>query len=75
MCSLKGYDICYYFDKITIEPHFCRCTDCGGGMTLDEACEVVAKHFDEEARAMREKKHVMLMEYVNEDGSEYRGED
>lgn len=64
MCDMKGYSVIFGSDKVWIEPHFCRCPDCGGGMTLDEACEIVAQHFEEEAKAMRDKTHIMVIEYV-----------
>ena len=67
---MTGYSVCHDFDKVWIEQHFCRRPDCGGGMTLDEACEMVAKHFEQQAKDMREKKHLMLYDFVKEGGTE-----
>ena len=75
MCSYKGYDIHYYFDKVSIEPHFCRCPDCGGGLTLDAACEIVAQYFEDQAKAVREHRHPMLVEYVDDNGEEWHEQD
>jgi hypothetical protein len=59
---MTGYQVCYSYDKVWIEAHLCRRPDCEGGMTLDEACEMVAKHFEQQAKAVREKKHAMVLE-------------
>lgn len=72
MRDMTGYSVCYSAERIWIEPHFCRTPDCGGRLTLDEACEMVARHFEAEAKAVREHKHVMLCDFVDEDGKEWQ---
>jgi hypothetical protein len=47
MCNCKGYDIAYYPEYITVEPHFCRLLDdCGHtDNTLEEAADEVASAY------------------------------
>jgi hypothetical protein len=40
MCDLEGFDLEFGphgILDIKIVPHFCRCIDCGGGMSFEEA--------------------------------------
>ena len=51
MCNCKGWDIAYYSDEVTVEPHFCRLIDdCGSrDNTLEEAADEVASVYAERA--------------------------
>lgn len=55
---MTGFDVIYGIAGVTIDPHVCRRSDgCAGGVTLDEACELVAQWYDEQANLWRSKQH------------------
>jgi len=65
MCKMTGFDIYYGLGPPTIEPHCCRkmgCTD--GGMSLEEACEIVARWYEEQAKLWRTQKHADVLYFV-----------
>lgn len=68
MCDMTGFNVCYgENDSAWIEPHFCRTPDCGGGMSYNDACDVVAEHYLELAEQWRDRTHWMAVEYMEEE--------
>lgn len=68
MCTMKGWDVTYGpgSTEAAIEPHSCRVLDdCGGGFTLDEACDNLADYFDSVAKGWRERTHPDLVWYAD----------
>lgn len=63
-CPRTGYDVYYGLSIPTIEPHCCRAFGCNGGIPLDEACEIVAKWYDEQAKAWRDKTHADVQYFI-----------
>lgn len=58
MCKMTGFDVIYGIAGVTIDPHVCRRNDgCTGGVTFEEACELVAQWYDEQAKLWRSKQH------------------
>jgi len=66
------FDVVYRAHDVIIEPHFCRewsenggCygTDPDHGYSFDEACDIVAQWYEEQAKQWRERTHYMLDEY------------
>lgn len=54
MCEMTGFDVMYEGDgRCTISPHSCRCVGCSGGMSYDDACDMVAEHYEELAKEWR----------------------
>lgn len=69
MCDMTGYDVVFGADKVTIQPHFCRTIDCGGGMSLESSCDIVAEYHEETAKMWRDRTHPDILSYT-EDGDE-----
>lgn len=65
MCNLKGWDVAYYADHVSIEPHFCRVVgDCGSvDRPIEEAAEECARWHEEEAKAWRDGTHNIVEFY------------
>lgn len=57
MCLMTGFDVYYGLTSPTIEQHCCRKIGCIGGITLDEACELVAQWHEEQAELWRSQEH------------------
>lgn len=57
MCDMIGYDVVFGLDKVNIEQHFCRIHNCGGGMSLESACDMVAEYHEETAKKWRDRTH------------------
>lgn len=74
MCEMTGFDVCYESgDRCTITPHFCRCVGCGG-MSYDEACDMVEEHYEGLAKEWRDRTAYLARYYshsdeVGQDGS------
>lgn len=74
--SKQMFDITYGSSgDVRIEPHFCREWDEDGGcygtnpdhgFSLDEACEEVAKYYDNLSQQYRDKSHYSLQNFLNE---------
>jgi hypothetical protein len=68
----QRYDVVYYADYVTVEPHFCRDWDetggCYGtnpdhGYSIEEACEMVSDWYKQEADLWRSGLHWRLSYY------------
>jgi hypothetical protein len=69
----QRYDVVYHTHHVSIEPHFCRewedehggCygTNVYHGLTLDEACSIVADWYENRAKEWREKTTYEAMAY------------
>lgn len=66
------FDVIYDGDKATIETHFCREWDENGGcygtnpehgFTLDEACDIVAEWYENQAKEWRNRTHHTIHYY------------
>lgn len=64
MCDMTGFDVHYESDdRCVISPHFCRCEGCGGGMSYDEACDMVAEHYEALAEEWRNRTAYLAQYY------------
>jgi len=65
MCKMTGFDVIYGIAGVTIDLHCCRRNDgCTGGVTLDEACELVAQWYEEQAKLWRSQSHPDVQYFV-----------
>ena len=72
MCDMTGYDVVFR-DRVTIEEHLCRIINCGGGMSLESACDMVAEYHEETAKMWRDRTHPDISGYP--DILYYRGDE
>lgn len=62
---MTGFDVIYGIAGVTIDPHCCRRNDgCTGGLSLRDACELVAKWHEEQAALWRSQKHPDVQYFV-----------
>lgn len=56
MCNCKGWDVAYYPEYMTVQPHFCRVLDdCGhADNTLEDAAAKVAADYQREYESFLE---------------------
>ena len=82
---MQSYDVVYRSDRVTIEPHFCREWDESGGcygtnpdhgMSLEDACNEVADHYQRLADEWRNRTHPDVKYYMDApNGDALKGED
>jgi len=64
---MTGFEVVMYpRDRATIQPHTCREPNCAGGLSYDEACQIVAEHYEQVAKEWRLKTHPEA-DFYNED--------
>lgn len=67
MCDMTGFNVCFgENDSAWIEPHFCRTPDCGGGMSLDDACTMIADHYHDLFLQWQARTHYQIEWYRDE---------
>jgi len=73
--SKQRFDVVYFAEHVSIEPHFCREWDDGGGcygtnpnhgMSFDEACEEAARWHEMQAKWWRDKEHSDALHYIRQ---------
>jgi hypothetical protein len=71
--SEQRYDVTYFPNHTTVEPHFCRDWDDSGGCygtnpdhgySFDDACDQVAEWYEQQAAMWRSREHPDCLYYI-----------